>query len=277
LLLLAWLWSFAFNYQEAVGREGWLDSIGYDAARRLPADANVPESWARSLVPSSPALLGTLYLAAIVNALLFTLGLATRVTAPLAWLTVITFTSNPILYDGGNALLAILLLYLAVGYVGMHLGFSLGSPSAPWWRRHEPTPPSVSANLALRLIQVHFAIILFMSVLHKFQDAEWWAGDALWYSIFTPFETNISDLLRQSGQRGSWLTLISLATYVTLAWQLTYPIQPCTRIGRWVMLVGAIVGWIWCDLIAKQPIFGPAILIASLAACRPDEGDDVRA
>ncbi len=271
LLLLCWLLSFAFTYHQAIGREGWLDSTAYEALGRMPAEANIPFSWGQRLIPASPALLGVVYLAALINGILFTLGRATRLTAPFAWLTVIAFTWNPLLYDGANSVLAILLLYLAVGYIGMHFGLNLGSPSAPFSRRGEPAQPSVFANLALRLIQVHFAIIIFMSLLHKLQDAEWWAGDALWYSIYTPFETNVGDLLRQSGQRGGLLTMLSLATYLTLAWQLTYPIQPATRLGRWVMIGGSAIGWIWCDLVAKQPLFGPAILIASLAACRRDE------
>jgi hypothetical protein len=271
LLLSCWLLSFAFTYHQAIGRGGWLDATAYEALGRLPAEANIPVSWGHRLIPASPALLGVVYLAALINGILFTLGRGTRLTAPLAWLTVIAFTWNPVLYDGANSLLAILLLYLAIGYMGIHFGFNLGSRSAPLSRRGESSQASVFANLALRLIQVHFAIIIFMSLLHKLQDAEWWAGDALWYSIYTPFETNIADLLRQSGQRGGLLTMLSLATYLTLAWQLTYPIQPASKLGRWVMLGGSAIGWIWCDLVAKQPLFGPAILIASLAACRWDE------
>jgi hypothetical protein len=269
LLLSAWLLSFAFSYQDAVGRDGWLDRTAEESLSRLPGSEQIPRSWARVFVPSSPALLGTLYLVLIINAVLLTLGWATRISAPLAWLSVLIFTSNPLLYDGATALLAVLTFYVALGCMGMHFRlFDLGAPSAPISRRNEPAPPSVFANLALRWIQVHFAIIVFMSLLHKLQDAEWWAGDALWYAIYTPFETNVSDLLRQSGRRDGWLTLLSLATYATLAWQLTFPIQPLSRLGRWIMLGGGVIGWIWCDLVAKQPIFGPTLMIAIIASCR---------
>ncbi|MBY0586800.1 hypothetical protein K2X85_06465 [bacterium] len=268
LLLTCWLLSFAFSYQEAVGRDGWLDGKAEEAIRRLPESGEIPKSWARDLVPSSPALLGTLYLATIVNAVFLTLGWATRLTAPLAWLSVQIFTSNPILYDGSNALLAVLVLYVAVGCVGMHFRlFDLGFAPLPW-RALVLERPSVFANIALRLIQVHFAIIIVMSLLHKFQDAEWWAGDALWYSLYTPFETNVGNLLQQAGRRDNWLVLISLATYLTMIWQATFPIQPFTRLGRWVMFLGGVIGWIWCDLIARQPVFGPAIMIAIVASCR---------
>lgn len=267
LLLLGWLLSFAFSYQDAVGREGWLDSTAYDVLTRLPAEANVALSWGRSLVPTSPAMMGVLYLVALVNAALLALGIATFITAPVGWLSVVIFTSNPVLYDGAHSLLLVLLLYLSVGYVVLDVGSILaGQPGFLKARLGRDSTPSVCGRLTLRLIQVHFAIIVLASVLHKFQDAEWWAGDALWYSIYTPFETNVSDLLRQSGKRDGWLTLLSLMTYATLAWQLTYPIQPCSPLGRRILMAGALVGWIWCAFVAKEPIFGPALLIGSLAA-----------
>lgn len=278
LLVVGWLLGYATTYHELLGTDGWFDAEAYQAATRLPEDANVPTNWGHSLIPSSPMLLGIMYLGSLIVAVLFTLGIATRITAPLVWLVVVAFTSNPVLYYGGDAFLIVLTLYLAIGYIFLDLvkndgavSLILGSSSAPAWRWKSASadlaaPTSVLANLILKLIQVHVAVIVFMSVLHKFQDPEWWAGDALWYHVYQPFATDVKSLLGQQGRMNGTLIFLSIATYATLIWQLTYPIQPITRQGRWIMLAGSLIGWAWCALIAGQPIYGPGILIGSLAA-----------
>ena len=278
LLVLSWLLGYSSTYHELLGTDGWFDELAYEAAEKLPDEANIPTNWGHALIPSSPMLLGIMYLASLIIAALFTLGVATRITAPLVWLTVVAFTSNPVLYYGGDAFLIVLTLYLAIGYVLLDLfpskgigSLILGSATAPVWklstaRQELSAPTSVVANLTLRLIQIHVALIIFMSVLHKFQDPEWWAGDALWYTVYQPFDTDVAALLTRQGQMTGTLIFLSVAAYVTMAWQLTYPLQPITRTGRWVMLIGAAIGWGWCTFISGQPLYGPGIFIGSLAA-----------
>lgn len=272
ITLLAWLLSYAFTYQDYFGANGWFDAEAYGTASKLPSEANVPIKWSHSLIPSSPALLGTLYAGSLLVAALYTLGIALRLVAPLAWLVVMIFTSNPVLYYGGDALLIILTMYLAIGYLFLGwdranlAGSALGAANTALWKFRSAVAPSVVANLTLRLIQVHFAIVILMSALHKLQIPEWWAGDAIWYPLYPPFESKISDLLARSGQMDGTLWFISLGTYATIAWQLTYPFQPATSFGRWVMLTGALIGWVWCTWVAGWPLYGPTIFVASVAA-----------
>ena len=49
--------------------------------------------------------------------------------------------------------------------------------------------PSYAANFAVRLFQVHFAIVMIASLLHKFNIADWWAGVAFFYPLHPPFQT----------------------------------------------------------------------------------------
>lgn len=269
LILFLWLLSFADSYHELLGKEGWFDNEAYRSALRLPIEANVPKSWGRQLIPSSPVGLGILYTVALASAAALTAGLATRITAPACWLLFVAFTSNPVIYYSGDALLQILLMYLAAGYlvIGNPLRSPLGPADAPLWRWRGERRFSSAARCTLRLIQVHFAFIVFLSALHKFQQPEWWAGDALWYPLYPPFDVEASSMLQRVGQEDGTLWMISIGAYLTMLWQLTYPIQPATRYGRVIMLAGAVIGWIWCTFVAGQPVFGPTILIASLAAC----------
>jgi hypothetical protein len=272
------------SYQDLLGANGWFDTIAYEVADRLPRlddEAEIPLTWGRRLILQGPTLLGLQYTLALIAALFMALGVATRWTAPLTWLAVVIFSSNPLTYYGGDALLLVLTLYLAGAY--SLLGFDgsrgwreriFGDATAPVWRWRRrmadaSTRPSTIANIALRLIQVHFAIIVFAAALHKFQEPEWWAGDALWYSIYTPFETDVKSLLSQAGSRNGELVLLSLAAYATLGWQLAYPILPASGWGRVALLVGSLIGWIWCSFMARQPLFGPSLFIAALAALEP--------
>ena len=64
-------------------------------------------------------------------------------------------------------------------------------------------PTSVVAEFdTLDLFQIHVALIVFyFPFFHKFQDPEWWAGDALWYSLYQPFDTDVKELMGRKGQR----------------------------------------------------------------------------
>ena len=42
---------------------------------------------------------------------------------------------------------------------------------------------SVSANFALRLLQIHVCIIYAAAGLSKLPGAKWWDGTAIWYTI----------------------------------------------------------------------------------------------
>src|SRR5262249_58223947 len=110
--------------------------------------------------------------------LLFTLGLWTRVTSVLAWAgsTCYVHRCSTQLF-GMDTMSTILLLYLMIGPSGAALSLDA------WLRkRRDPTPPrpQVSANLAIRLLQVHFCFVYAMSGLSKLQGNLWWNGTALW-------------------------------------------------------------------------------------------------
>src|SRR5207253_5870469 len=97
------------------------------------------------------------------------------------------------------------------------------------WLFHRSSGPvgergSVAANLALRLLQVHFAIVMVSSGLHKLQFGEWWSGAAFWYPLHPPFETTAEKARESVSNPTTYLTYLSVAAYATLAWQLAFPV-----------------------------------------------------
>jgi hypothetical protein len=275
VLFLAWLLPFAGHVHELFGLEGWFDQQAYTEAAQLPDFAMQPLGWS-ILYPigSNQALLTSVYWASLGVLLLFTLGIWTRLTGVLTWLIVASFTTNPAVSYDGDALLIILSFYLMIGYLllGQRSGGLsaaarlLGSTESLLLGRQRGRPqPSTGANLALRLLQVHFAIVVLTSGLHKTQFGDWWAGVALWYPLNMPFETSLEQARSVSGDPQVYLAILSTAAYVALAWQITFPLF-AWRPRWWPVLVGgAAVSWAAMILIYRLPLLGPALFIGCLS------------
>jgi hypothetical protein len=279
LVFLAWLLPFAGHLDSLFGLQGWFDQQAYAEAGRLPDGPPKPIGWSvLYLAGSDLRLLAAGYWLSVAVLALFTLGMWTRLTAVLTWVIVASFTVNPVLDYDADALLTILAFYLMIGYVllgqghkgqslvsrlvGSRVTWLLGRPSGPGADRPEP---SVGANLALRLMQVHFAIVVLTSGLHKLQFGDWWAGVAFWYPLYPPFETTLAAARTHASHGEAYLALLSLAAYATLAWQLAFPLFAWRPRWRPVLLGGAVLGWLGTAFLYRLPLLGPGLLIGCLS------------
>lgn len=273
VVILYWLASIGGQYRALVGLDGWLDRRGLVEVAQLPSAESRPLGWSPAYLARPGWLLTPLYFAGLLAAILFTLGIATRVTGIATWLTVITFSTSPVLWNGGDALLQMAIFYVALGClldrieaIGRAPGSLLGPRDGRVWRwRRSDLASSIGANLALRLLQVHLAIALFTTGMHKLQMAVWWSGEGLWFPIHSPLAWNVDQIRQRYPNPGVILGIISLLTYAMIAWQITFPFVAWRRAWRPVILVGAMLGWMGNLWIFQLPLFGPVILIGSLA------------
>lgn len=282
LLLLAWLLPLAGSVEAFFGLTGWFDRQAYVEAGRLPLGGMPkPISWSLLyLCGASASALQTMYWASIAVLVLFTLGIATRITAVLSWLVVVSFTATPAFDDELEAFLLMFSFYLALGYLLLGLRDwklswtqrILGSWDTLFLGRlfRRPTggaSESIGANLAMRLLQVHFAVLVVTSGLHKLQVGEWWAGLAHWYYLYPPFEATIAKVRAgMSGSQGDAVLMqLNAAAYATIAWQLAFPLF-AWRTGWWrlVLVGGTVAGWLGLALIYRMPLIGPAFAIGCL-------------
>ncbi len=290
ILFLAWLLPFAGQLDGLFGLDGWFDQEAYREAARLPEGARPQIGWSvLYLCGWSPVLLKAAYGISLVVLLLFTVGIATRVTAVLTWVIVVSFTANPAINYDGDALLVILAFYLMIGYVPLgqrsreqSLGSRLLGSNKTWLflsmtspKSAEPRPPSVAANVAIRLLQVHVAIVVVTSGFHKLQFGDWWAGVAFWYPLYPPLTTTIEDAREHIANRIPFLVLLSLAAYATLCWQIMFPLFAWRHDWRKVLLAGAVVFWLGSAFLYQLPLFGPTILIGCLCYLSPSEWQHV--
>jgi hypothetical protein len=273
LLFLAWLLPFGAHQEAFFGSAGWFDRQAYKEAARLAEGAPPRATWSLLyLCGSNPTRIHALYWGTIAVLALFTLGICTRLTAVLTWLAVGSFLVNPAIGYGADSLLVMLAFYLMVGYLllgqrspGRSLPFRLLGPWVQPWRTPAGAAPSYAANLALRLLQVHFAIVVVTSGLHKLQFGDWWAGVAFWYPLHDPFTTTADSIRAEASRATRYLFVLSLMQYAVLGWQIGFPAFAWRKRWRPVLLGGALLGWVGSLAIDRQPLFGPVFCIACLA------------
>jgi hypothetical protein len=274
LLFLAWLLPLAGHRDALFGLDGWFDRQAFAAAATLPDGPPKPLGWsALYLGDGGPAVVAAVYFGAVAVLVLFTLGVWVRLTAVLTWVAVASITAHPAVEADADVLLPILALYLMVGYL------LLGQPASPPWSARllggrscwlfgpvgRPVEPSVGAGVALRLLQVHLAVVVVTGGLHKLQFGDWWAGVALWYPLHPPLETSLAAARAHASHPERYLMLLNVAAYAALAWQIGFPLFAWRRAGRWLLLGGAAVGWAGAAIVYDLPLYGPAVLVGCLA------------
>jgi hypothetical protein len=289
LVLLWWLLPLTGERAALFGMNGWLDAAGYKELSRLPGGAPVAQWSLLYVFGYSATMLTAFWWTSIAVIGLFTLGIATRVTAVLTWLIVVSFLASPAAQPDTDQILAIPAFYLMLGYLllgqwnrplsvverifGPH-GTSVFSALS---RRKDEETPSYAANFALRLLQVHFAIVVVTSGLHKLQIDHWWSGVALWFPLHPPLAM---DALRIQGERASasaTLIVLSLAAYITLAWQIAFPLFAFRRRARVLLLTGALIGMLCLFLVWEEWTYAPLFAVCCMSYLSNDEWDRLTA
>lgn len=270
LLYTHLIWSFELT--SFFGPEGFLPSQLIDQVHQAtndpdgPGPATGPQRiiWSHFDLIQSPRLMWVVHIVALVVFLLLTIGLFSRTMAFLGYLFAVSYVNRvtPGAYFGLDKINCMLVMYLMLGPCGAR--YSL---DRLWQLRRgaaAEVSPSVAANVAIRLIQLHMCIIYFFSGLGKLQGETWWSGVAVWYAVAT-YEYQSLDL--------TWLVnhwwLVNLMTHVTVLWELLYCALVWPRLTRpWVLLIAVVVhGGI--ALALGMPTFGLAMLIGNLAFVSP--------
>jgi hypothetical protein len=226
----------------------------------------------------------------VVAAFCFTFGLGTRVSSAIVWFANLCYVhrSNAMLF-GVDTMMTVLLLYFMIGPSGAAV--SLDRLVARWWSRakprffpnsapatYAPTPaPRVSANLALRMMQVHLCTIYFVSGVSKLAGPAWWNGTAVW-GVLSNFEFAPMNLWFYN-EALRWLCTNELTLYVcingagfmTLAFEIAYPFLVWRPTTRWLMLIGAIFLHGFIGLLMGLKTFSLMMLVFNMAFLRPEE------
>lgn len=261
------------------GSEGWADP---DTVRYFDYKApNVgyvgrhPYAWSFwYLVPDR--LLWPVWGLCMVILALYTVGLWSRVTAVLAWVIVVsTVRRVPVSLFGFDQMTSTWTLYLAIcgasgqavsidrflaRYRQARAAVSKRRADGRWVLPAGVPAPTVSANLGLRLIQLHLILIYGMAGFAKLQGAAWWNGTAIWGTIAAG-EFRLFDL--------TWLAaypfVLNMMTHGGLLFELLYPFLIWNRWARPILLSLAVVLHTGIGLTLGLVEFGMAMLLANVS------------
>lgn len=235
------------------GPRGWL----------APGDVwrmnDQPWQWSWFFAADGPDALRVLGGIALAAAILLTLGLATPLAAVVSLLGVVCAANRaPLNTFGLDDTLGLLLIGLAVGPSGARL--SLDARLFGGAAEQGRGAPSVRANVALRLIQVHLCVVYFFSGCGKLFGASWWEGTAIWGAAAN-VQYRTLDL--------TWLArhplVVNAITLATLFWEVAYAALIWPRLTRPVFLAIAALVHLGIGLAMGMMEFGLAMLVANLA------------
>jgi uncharacterized membrane protein YphA (DoxX/SURF4 family) len=209
-------------------------------------------------------LLWTVHLVNLVVFFCLMVGFFSRTMAVLAFVSTLSYATRvtPGAFWGLDKINCMLAMYVMLGPCGAR--YSLDR----LWQLQKGATSEVasciSANIAIRLIQIHLCIIYLFSGLAKLQGETWWDGSAVWFSIANQ-EYQSLDL--------TWLAnypaVMDLLTHVTVFWELFYCCLIWPRLTRPWMLLGAVGVHGFIALGLGMKTFGLAMLIANIAFISP--------
>lgn len=254
------LWDFGMlgvDLRANLGSDGW---AGADAAREFLKETS-PSAWSLwFLVPDGA--LPMAYGACMIVLLAFTAGLSSRVAAVLTWAIVVsTARRAPILLFGFDQVVSTWALDLAVtGASGQALSIDRLLARRRGKVAAGPPAPTVSANLCLRLIQLHLALIYGAAGLAKLRGEPWWDGMAMQFLVITP-EFRRADL----SWTAAYPMALSFLTHVALALEIAYPILVWVKPLRPLILTMVFAMHVGIDRTLGLTEFGLAMMAGNLA------------
>jgi uncharacterized membrane protein YphA (DoxX/SURF4 family) len=249
---------WAMNLLEFLGPNAWIPG---DLARELHRGGY---AWSYLWYIDSPALLWTVHVLALIVLAMFTVGLFTRVTSVLAFLITVSYchrlTGAFFGLDQVNAMLA---MYLMLGPCGAV--YSLDRWLAVRTGKATPVPQvTVSANIAIRLIQLHMCIIYLFGGISKMRGQMWWDGTATWFAIVNS-EYQSLDI--------TWLVdypwFLAALTHITVVWETYYCVLVWPKATRTITLLMAVCVHSGLAMFLGMITFGLAMLIGNLAFVSP--------
>ncbi len=261
---------WALNSESFFGADAWLNA---DAVSAIQADGYLVSTlwWGDDW----PTLIALVHGVAILNALLLTFGLWSRVAAPVAFLLTASFANrNPAALYGFDQVLGFVTLYLCVnpghGWLSVDRWRELRR-----WQKHAGrrivdtsqivvAQPSVSANIATRLIQLHLCLIYLVAGLAKLKGAAWWSGVAFWGAI-----GNLEYQTLDMTWLVDWPMIVSLLTVSALAWEISYAALVWNRWTRPLVLAFAVALHAGIAVCFGMMTFGLAMIVANVAFVSP--------
>jgi hypothetical protein len=269
LLYTHFIWSFDLT--------GFIGPEGYTPVEFLrhtiqapPVTPATPDpwgpwsTWSIFFAIHSTWLLWTVHILALLVFFCLFVGFFSRTAAVLAFVLALQYVNRvtPGAFFGLDKTNCMIAMYLMLGPCGAR--YSLDA----LWRLRKgdsrEAQPSTSANLAMRLLQVHLCIVYLWSGLAKMEGRTWQMGTAVWWAAAS-YEYQSLDLtwLRD------WPVLVALATHATVFWESYYCCLVWNRYTRPLVLWTAVAVHGGIAMFLGMITFGLAMIFANMSFLKP--------
>jgi hypothetical protein len=262
-----WLGIWTLELEKLFGPAGW-----------LPRDAMLQWRGGRGLslldYAGSSTTLWLVHAVALAAAVMFTIGLFTRITSVLTAVLLISYLWRaPLLYGEMELVLAMLTVYLCLGPCGAELSVDKCLAERNERQRlllahgsADAVPRFSSATtVSTRLIQIHLTAIFVAMALAKCRGATWWTGEAVWWLAARPD----SRLLDLTGLLAGKLDLVNLWTHAIVVFEFAFAVLIWGRWTRPVMLALSLPLWLSIAALTGLVGYSLLMLVASLAFVSP--------
>jgi hypothetical protein len=125
-------------------------------------------------------------------------------------------------------------------------------------------------SVALRLCQIQVCIIYAFSGWEKLKGMSWWKGEAIW-TVFA----NAQIIRWQMNWVSHLPIVITIATYMTLLWEIYFPALIWVRRLRPWILVGGIALHLAIGLVVFIPYFSALMMLTYVCFLTPEESQKI--
>lgn len=213
-LITLYLISFIPLFSDQFSPQGWL-------GMQQSLDLYHAGSWSILFLTQSQTQSWVFFSVALLSAIAFTIGLLTRVSGIATLISLISFWNrNPMIMDGDDAILRVMLFYLVLSPCGHSL-----SIDAYFHSRNQQ-----AESWPLRMIQIQLALVYFVSGWVKFHSPEWLNGTILQYVLIHPEYTrwDFNPLMDQP----VFLNLLHGIAFIVMWWEVLFPVLILFRGSR---------------------------------------------
>lgn len=264
----------ASDLMSFLGDDAWINN---ETARQLHDGAFREADWARSYLwyISSPGVLWAHHLFTIAVTACFAAGLLTRIAAPLAVALQLMYLHRLTgALFGLDQIVTYSAMYLMISPCGSCFSLDARLRKRLANRRRDSrllqwllpdATPSIAANIATRLLQLHLCVIYLFGGLSKARGQSWWDGTAMWYSVGN-YEYQSVDMTWMA----SFPRLTSALTHATVCWEIFYCALVWPKLTRPIVLAIAVMVHGGIALFMGMITFGTMMIAANMIFIQPE-------
>ncbi|WP_413580565.1 HTTM domain-containing protein [Bdellovibrio sp. HCB288] len=261
ILIFNWymIWSYLDVFWGVNGLVSLKTSIEYGSSLRFSLFDLMPND------PRVPALLAIVNLAAAIGV---TLGLFTRTSMVLAFVTLLSFQNrNDFILNSGDIVLRNILFFMMFSAAGK--AYSLDR-WIQWLRNGRALQTAMERPWAVRLIQIQFCVIYIATVLFKIKGNHWVDGTAVYIA------TRLDEFVRYPVPLLNSLALIKFMTWSTLVVEFAMGTLVWFKDLRYWVLLAGIGLHIGIEIVMSIPMFEWVMIATMLSMVDPYDFIKVR-